>query len=203
MNTIVNITGLTLNCLGISEENVMLNKKLKNPSRKEYYKKYYLKNKEHKKQYAVLRRNKLKKFYKEKIKKEIREYHLRKKLFCKVIKQKTWFRKYEKEKRKNDPNFKIASNLRRRINNSLKQISKSKKTFDLLGCNIEQLWSHLEKSFKPGMTKQNYGDWHIDHIKPCASFDLTKLEEQSKCFHYTNLQALWAHENLSKGAKIL
>lgn len=46
----------------------------------------------------------------------------------------------------------------------------------------------------------NFG-WHVDHIKPCASFDLTKPEEQAKCFHYTNLQPLWARENIAKGDK--
>jgi hypothetical protein len=80
-------------------------------------------------------------------------------------------------------------------------IKKSKKTQDLIGCSIEQLWVHLEKSFKTGMTRENYGKWHMDHIRPCASFDLSKPEEQYKCFHYTNLQALWAHENFSKGSK--
>jgi desulfoferrodoxin (superoxide reductase-like protein) len=63
----------------------------------------------------------------------------------------------------------------------------------------------LEKQFKLGMNWDNYGrsGWHIDHIKPCASFDLTKKEEQLKCFHYTNLQPLWARENLIKSDKIL
>jgi hypothetical protein len=74
---------------------------------------------------------------------------------------------------------------------------------DLLGCTIEQLWIHLEKTFKPGMTRENYGKWHVDHIIPCASFDLTIPEQQTKCFHYTNLQALWASENIIKSDKIL
>ena len=54
------------------------------------------------------------------------------------------------------------------------------------------------------MTWENHGryGWHIDHIMPCSSFDLTDPEQQKKCFHYTNLQPLWAHENMSKGAKI-
>jgi len=52
------------------------------------------------------------------------------------------------------------------------------------------------------MNFDNYGKWHLDHIKPCASFDLSKPEEQQKCFHYTNLQPLWAKDNLTKGAKI-
>ena len=61
---------------------------------------------------------------------------------------------------------------------------------------------HLEAQFKPGMTWDNYGlkGWHVDHIRPCASFDLRDPEQQRRCFHYTNLQPLWAEENLKKGS---
>jgi len=52
------------------------------------------------------------------------------------------------------------------------------------------------------MTRENHGKWHLDHVRPCASFDLTKPEEQEKCFHYSNYQPLWAEQNLSKGAKL-
>ena len=81
--------------------------------------------------------------------------------------------------------------------------SKSAATLELLGCSVEELKKHLENQFIKGMTWNNYGlhGWHIDHIKPCASFDLTKEEEQRKCFHYTNLQPLWAKDNLSKSNK--
>jgi len=72
----------------------------------------------------------------------------------------------------------------------------------LLGCSIAECRKYIENKFLPGMTWENYGDWHIDHIQPCASFDLTLPEEQKKCFHYTNLQPLWEFDNLSKGAKI-
>ena len=66
----------------------------------------------------------------------------------------------------------------------------------------EFVWEHLKSTFKEGMTRDNHGSvWHIDHIIPCSSFDLTKPEEQQKCFHYTNLQPLWALENLKKGRK--
>ena len=99
--------------------------------------------------------------------------------------------------------YKISCILRGRLKNALKSNSKSKRTFELLGCSVEELWTHLEKTFKPGMTRENHGEWHIDHIIPCVSFDLSKPKEQAKCFHYSNLQALWKHENLSKGAKIL
>ena len=106
------------------------------------------------------------------------------------------------ERRKKDPVFKLLTTLRGRIVKVLKGNSKSKSTQELIGCNIEQLWIHLEKSFKPGMTRENHGKWHLDHIIPCSSFDLTKPEEQAQCFHYTNLQPLWASENLAKGSKI-
>lgn len=69
---------------------------------------------------------------------------------------------------------------------------------ELIGCELSTLKEHLESQFKPGMSWENYGDWHVDHIRPCSSFDLTKNEEQQKCFHYSNLQPLWAHENLKK-----
>jgi len=62
----------------------------------------------------------------------------------------------------------------------------------LVGCTIEFIKGYLEAQFEPNMSWDNYGEWHIDHILPCASFDLTLPEEQQKCFHYTNLQPLWA-----------
>ena len=73
------------------------------------------------------------------------------------------------------------------------------KTFDLIGCTPQQLKDYLESKFLEGMSWENRDEWHIDHIIPCASFDLTKVEEQQKCFHYTNLQPLWAVDNLKKG----
>jgi hypothetical protein len=112
-----------------------------------------------------------------------------------------YFKKWINNKLKTDPHFKLKQQLSHRIYLALKNKVKSKRTKDLLGCTIEELWIHLEKSFKPGMTKENYGKWHVDHVKPCASFDLTKPEEQAKCFHYTNLQALWAKENIFKSDK--
>lgn len=72
---------------------------------------------------------------------------------------------------------------------------------ELLGCPLDVAKNHIEKQFKDGMTWDNHGEWHIDHIKPCASYDLNIPEEQKKCFHYTNLQPLWANENLSKSDK--
>jgi len=76
---------------------------------------------------------------------------------------------------------------------------KISKTTELLGCSIEHLRLWLTFYFHPGMSWSNYGEWHIDHTKPCAKFDLTDPEQQRQCFHYTNLQPLWAGENFRKG----
>ena len=75
---------------------------------------------------------------------------------------------------------------------------------ELLGVSMNEVRAYLELQFKSGMTWENYGykGWHIDHIIPCASFDLTDPEQQRRCFHYTNLQPLWWHENLAKGDKL-
>lgn len=111
----------------------------------------------------------------------------------------------KKTKRQQDTNTRIKCNLRRRLNNAIKTNSKTSSTLNLLGCSIDYLKHHLEKQFSPEMSWDNYGryGWHIDHIIPCASFDLSKEEEQKKCFHYTNLQPLWWKDNLQKGSKIL
>ena len=68
---------------------------------------------------------------------------------------------------------------------------------------MEELWVHLERQFTQGMTKENHGKygWHVDHIKPCSSFDLSDIEQQKLCFHYTNLQPLWAKDNIKKSNK--
>ena len=107
---------------------------------------------------------------------------------------------YTRQQRKINPSFKIRDCIARRVLLALKGEQKSKPTLILLGCTIEELWTHLENKFTEGMTRENHGKWHIDHIMPCASFDLTKPEQQAKCFHYTNLQPLWALDNTRKGA---
>jgi len=108
---------------------------------------------------------------------------------------------YKRRYLKINMRYRLGKNLRLRIWHALKGNSKSNSTINLLGCTIEELKQHLQKQFKPDMNWDNYGKWHIDHIKPCAKFDLTIKENQEKCFHYTNLQPLWAVENLKKGGK--
>ena len=105
-------------------------------------------------------------------------------------------------RRKTDSNFKLLTILRTRIVDVLRGHSKSDTTINILGCTIEELWIHLESKFTEGMTRENHGKWHVDHIMPCASFDLTDPEQQAKCFHYTNLQPLWALDNLKKSNRV-
>jgi len=110
--------------------------------------------------------------------------------------------KWKREKYATDIDFRITCNLRRRVNKALHGIAKSRSTLELLGCSVDELKRHLELQFEEGMSWDNYGDWHIDHIVPCAAFDMTNAEERKKCFHHTNLQPLWACDNLKKGSRV-
>ena len=110
--------------------------------------------------------------------------------------------KYQRMKWATDPNFKIRSNVSRRINSAIHNGSKSARTLELLGCSIKQLKESLEDDFEAGMTWDNYGEWHIDHIEPCSSFDLTDPFYQKICFNWMNLQPLWARDNIAKGSKL-
>ena len=109
--------------------------------------------------------------------------------------------KYEKNRKLTDPEFKLTKTLRSRLGSAIKSTKavKSNSTMKLTGCELTFLKEYLEAKFTEGMTWENHGTWHIDHIRPCCSFDLTTEEGQKTCFHYTNLQPLWAHDNLSKG----
>ena len=106
---------------------------------------------------------------------------------------------------KNDPIFRLKSSIRTRIYLYIKRglAKKTLPTSVLIGCSWEFLKIHLEKQFKPHMSWANYGKWHIDHQKPMASFNLFKQKELLKCCNFSNLQPLWASENLSKGAKLI
>jgi len=107
-----------------------------------------------------------------------------------------------KRRLKNDINVRITYNLRARLHKALHRNQKTNTTVKLLGCDIDFLKVYLNNLFTEGMSWKNYGKWEIDHIKPCASFDLSKPEEQRKCFHYTNLQPLWENENIRKGKNV-
>jgi hypothetical protein len=168
-----------------------------------YFHKYYGKNK---KRYAKNRtNNKLQKSeydkqrykkYRNKIKYKSSQYY-----YANLVKVKQyWNHRY-----KNDLNFRITKNLRKRVRSIIKNHKKYFSSIELVGCSATELKIHLEKQFTKGMTWKNYGfyGWHIDHIIPCSSFDMTDPKQQKQCFHYTNLQPLWAEDNLRKSDKIL
>lgn len=103
-----------------------------------------------------------------------------------------------------DHAFRLVKNLRGRIYMALRQANaaKNNRTMQLVGCTVSELVRHLESQFTQGMSWDNMGKWHIDHIIPCAAFDLSDASQQSAAFHYTNMQPLWARENLTKSAKV-
>ena len=105
-----------------------------------------------------------------------------------------------RKRRKTDTNFRLLRNLRSRLRKALKGKNKSASTIILLGCSIPHLIDHLTKQFQPGMTWENKGEWHVDHMLACDTFDLEDPEQQRRCFHWTNLQPLWGPENIRKGA---
>ena len=147
---------------------------------KEYCKKWGEENKEYHKKWREENKEYNKKYY-EKNKERIREY--------------------QKNRLKTDSLFKLSYNLRRRTYKAFKakRWLKNSSNIKMLGCDLQTANEHIEKQFKGGMTWDNHGDWHIDHIIPLASAN-TK-EELMKLCHYTNLQPLWAEENLSKSNK--
>lgn len=124
----------------------------------------------------------------------------------KVYKKNNWDKIYKKikYKRENNIQFKLADSLRTRLRRALKANYKSGSSVRDLGCTIEELKILIEKQFEEGMTWENWKihGWHLDHIIPLANFDLTDRGQFLKACHYTNLQPLWASDNLKKGAKI-
>lgn len=109
---------------------------------------------------------------------------------------------YTRHRRATDPAFRLAGDLRARLRRALHGRAKRGSAIRDLGCTIPEMKRHLEELFAPGMTWDNHSlhGWHIDHIKPLASFDLTDPEQFKQAVHYTNLQPLWAGDNIRKGA---
>lgn len=121
-----------------------------------------------------------------------------------------WFEKarYHRNKRRiyslkmASPQQKLKLRIRTRVYRVLKGSLKSAPTLQMIGCSIDFLKAHIESKFTKRMSWANYGPyWHLDHVVPCAEFDLTKPEEQRRCFHFSNLQPLEAKKNWSKHAR--
>jgi hypothetical protein len=167
--------GLRYNCKSCLKEYRQANKE----KRKEYDKEYYQANKK--------RLNKRNKEYNKANKEKINQYK----------------KEYKKNRIKTDPLFKMICNLRGRTWEAFKRkgYSKNTKTQEMLGVDWEVAKQHIERQFTKGMNWDNYGEWHIDHIIPLAS----AKNEQEICnlCHYTNLQPLWAEDNLRKSDKII
>lgn len=92
----------------------------------------------------------------------------------------------------------LKENIARRLRFILKGVQKSEKTCELIGCSPEELKKNIETTFLEGMTWENYGEWHVDHIIPCAAFDHTDENERRACWNFKNLRALWGSENMKK-----
>jgi len=154
-------------------------RKAKNKKRIQEWKQ---KNPDKVKEYAIKHTNKWRK--------ENREIYLEKK------------RKWNRHLYENNINYKLGTLLRTRIWSSLKNqgLKKKDSTMSLVGCSKEELIKHLESQFKEGMSWENWSlnGWHIDHIRPVSSFDLSDPAQVKECFHFSNLQPLWAIENLKK-----
>ena len=115
-------------------------------------------------------------------------------------------RDYERNRKANDPLYKLISNFRTAIYQVLKEnnVEKNKHYFDILKYTPEDLIQHLEKQFTSDMTWENYGEWHVDHKKPITSFNFQEMgdDEFMKCWSLDNLQPLWGEENIRKSNKI-
>jgi membrane-associated HD superfamily phosphohydrolase len=116
-------------------------------------------------------------------------------------------RNYERTRKANDPIYKLINNFRTAIYQVLKEnnVQKNGHYFDILKYSPENLIEHLESKFKDNMTWDNYGEWHVDHIKPISLFQITEIgdNEFMSCWSLENLQPLWGEENIRKSNKII
>jgi hypothetical protein len=177
------------------------------PYTKEEQRQYYLRNLKQRK--AYFKQYRFKKLAE--IKAYERQYRLdnREKIKVYYVENREKYKERRTAWRKRvqiDPVLKFRERLRRNMQTKFKRFLKGCKksvgTMKLYGCDLAWLTAWLEVQFKPGMTWQNYGSiWHLDHVRPCVSFDLSDPQQQKLCFHWTNLQPLFAEENLIKGDK--
>jgi hypothetical protein len=110
---------------------------------------------------------------------------------------------YTMNRYNNDIQFRLRVILRNRLLQSIKTDAKAGSAVQDLGCSINEFKDYLESKFVPGMTWENMGDWHIDHIHPLSKYDLGDVEQFKQACHYTNLQPLWKEDNLRKGSMLI
>ena len=111
-------------------------------------------------------------------------------------------RGYMAQRRQSDPAFRFSQNVRATIGTALANggARKSSSSELYLGCSLDHFRRHIEAQFVDGMRWDNHGEWHLDHVRPCASFDLTKEADRLACMHWSNWQPMWAAENIGKGS---
>ena len=181
------------NCRSCAKRYREANKEKRNQQKREWE----VKNKEHIKEYS--------KEYYEKIKTDP-EYKERRASYMDNYSKKnrkelnSYLSSYRADRIKKDINFKITLILRKRFWRALSGNFKAGSAVNDLGCSIPEFRNYLESKFKEGMSWDNHGDWHIDHIVAISKFDLSNPEEVKKACHYSNLRPLWAQDNLKKGA---
>ena len=160
-----------------------------------YIKEYYTKNKD--------RLNKS-----DKQRARSKEYYHANKENCKERTRK-WNKEHRAElnakaraKRMSNNNLRVLNSLRHSLWHSLKNSNnvKTQRVLELIGCSIEELVAYIESLWVEGMSWENYSlkGWHIDHIRPCASFDFSDIEQQKQCFRFSNLRPIWSKDNVSK-----
>lgn len=115
------------------------------------------------------------------------------------------FNRVKTERLNRDPMHRITANLRIRVSKALKGKIKAFHIKEVMGCSLEYFKKQLEESWTEGMNWTNYGigtgKWNIDHIIPCASFNMNLVEDQELCFHHSNCRAMWHIENVRKGCR--
>lgn len=167
--------------------------KVNKDKKKKYDKIYTEKNREKRKQY---RRQY---FSNEMNREKKREYDRKYRLSQNKHLLREYHASYKRNRRRHDPLFKFICNARTRIYKIFIGIDKKISSGELLGCSLEQAKKHIEAMFQSGMGWNNYGKWHIDHKMPLSKAN--SIEELEKLCHYSNLQPLWAKDNLKKGNK--
>ena len=202
---------------GVNEEVVSTNeikndltqkdwKDITNPKeRQKAYRKAY--KKVYNEAYYEAKKDKIKlqsKAYRKVNKEKLKDYH---KVYVESNKDKIRLQQkaYDKNRLKTNIQYKLCCNLRSRLYKAINRNFKAGSAVRDLGCTVEELKPYLESKFQPGMTWDNWttDGWHIDHIKPLASFDLTDRNQLLEACHYTNLQPLWAKDNLIKSDMLI
>lgn len=148
------------------------------------------KNKEDKAKYQ----RKYRKLNKDKVRATKAKYYINNKNI--IIKKS---REYEKKELKTNIQLRLRKNLRCRLYQILRNNYKCGSAVNDLGCSIDDFKKYIESKFLIGMSWDNYGEWHLDHIKPLSKFDLENRDEFLIACHYTNYQPLWAKDNIRKG----